>query len=226
MTYFKQYRVTLIGNTPLLLHNSNFDFEAKIKKLRDDPANKGRFTKGDDRTPAQTWMGALYMDPMTSKNLILPSDNLMTMLREGGAQVPTGRGNKTFKTQSQTGIATENMGWDLLVGGKPVPIKTIMALESEENYEVHKATVEKLGFALFEKGVRMGSGSRHIRVRPRFDQWAACGMVRVTDEMITEEVLRTIISFAGAKCGIGDWRPSSSTPGQFGTFTVTLEEVR
>jgi hypothetical protein len=39
-------------------------------------------------------------------------------------------------------------------------------------------------------------------------------------------VLQTILSQAGAMCGLGDWRPSSpSKSGTFGRFEATVKKV-
>jgi hypothetical protein len=63
-------------------------------------------------------------------------------------------------------------------------------------------------------------------VRPRFSRWSCSGTITVLDEMITEDVLRNILVFAGRYSGIGDWRPSApKSPGPWGKFSVELKEV-
>ena len=42
---------------------------------------------------------------------------------------------------------------------------------------------------------------------------------------LTQEVLQKILNKAGSLCGLGDWRPSSRTPGQFGRFSATVEPL-
>ena len=81
-----------------------------------------------------------------------------------------------------------------------------------------------MGFSLFVKRARIGQ-SKHIRVRPRFDNWAAQGELLVTDEQITENILRDILEMAGKYKGLGDWRPSSKTPGFYGTFNAEVKRV-
>jgi hypothetical protein len=74
------------------------------------------------------------------------------------------------------------------------------------------------------KRARVGT-SKHVRVRPRFSNWSASGTLTVVDPSITQEMLQHILTFAGCFCGVGDWRPSSPTPGQFGRFTATITKL-
>ena len=43
------------------------------------------------------------------------------------------------------------------------------------------------------------------------------------DDQITTDVLRSILEYAGRYKGLGDWRPSSKTPGPYGTFTAEIK---
>jgi len=66
-----------------------------------------------------------------------------------------------------------------------------------------------------------------VRVRPRFDNWSCGGTVTVFDDMITTDVLKNILTFAGTYAGLGDWRPSSpKSPGPFGKFTAEVKQVK
>jgi len=218
----RQYRAEIVGVTPLLMHADNLEWADYMKRWETDPANRPKSVKGDDRSPAWRWLGSLY----TEQGLVvLPSDNLMTVLREGGKRCPTGKGQSTFKAQSQSGIVVNESAWPLLVGGKTIPAEPILALRQEEDFLIHQQTAEKFGFALFVKRAKIGQ-SKHVRVRPRFDEWAATGTLTVFDDMITADVLQNILTFAGAYAGIGDWRPSApKAPGPWGKFTVIVTPV-
>lgn len=206
----KNYMVMLSGMRDLLMHKDNIQHGERVKKWSKDPANKDVSVAGDDRSPAWTWIGYLYAE---YGKVVIDSDNLMTMLREGGAQVSTGKGKKTFKAQTQSGIIVNEIDYE--------PIK---ALLNENDFEKHLEITEELGITLFVKRAKIGM-SKHIRVRPRFSNWQASGTITVTDPMLTKDVLQDILTFAGARCGLCDWRPSSKSPGQFGTFVATLEEI-
>lgn len=219
----KQYNVTLFGETALLMHNDNLAWADVMDKWRLDPANKAISKAGDDRTPAWRWIGNLYVH---GGNIVMPADNLMTVLREGGKKVPTGKGQQTFKSQTQSGIIIDQVAWPLLVeGGALVPYKPLKKLIGEPNFERHVETANQLGFDLFVKRAKIGS-AKHVRVRPRFDTWALRGSLTVLDDAITPDVLASIMKISGVYCGLCDWRPSSPrSPGPYGKFTVEIEEV-
>ena len=96
-----QYKITLEGLTPLLMHNDNLNFSEKVKEWQTAPENKALSVAGDDRSPAWSWIGYLYHD---GKTVGVNSDNIMTMLREGGSKVKTGKGKETYKKQTQSRI--------------------------------------------------------------------------------------------------------------------------
>jgi hypothetical protein len=208
------------GTMPLLLHADNIEWSDKMEAWRKNPTNKGISRAGDDRTPAWRWIGNLTYDDQ--KDIIaIPSEYIMRSLMGGGAQVPTGKGQKTFKAQSQSGILCQEMFWPLLVNGKTIGMGAIRELLQVDEFPSQLERVKKLGFNLFVKRARIGT-QKHIRVRPRFDNWSISGEIILTDKQITPEILRQIADIAGRTQGLGDWRPGAKTPGPFGMFTVKL----
>ena len=221
----KQYRITLEGLSPLLMHKDDLNFSEKVKGWRDAPENRGQSSPGDDRTPAWTWIGYLYHD---TKALGINSDCIMTCLREGGAKVPTGKKSETYKKQTQSGLVVDQEQFTLLLDGKEVPVDWINALIENNDFAAHMAAAEQHKFELFVKRAKIGQ-AKHIRVRPLFRNWMATGTITVFDEEIsglTFPVLETILNQAGAQCGLCDWRPSSKTPGSFGKFTPTITPIK
>ena len=218
----KRYNVIITGVTPMLHHWDNIEWADQMAEWKDDPANKKGSKAGDDRSPAWRWIGALYHD---GEYIAIPADNIMTCLREGGAMVPVpgGKNGKTFKSQTQSGMMSEEPAWTMrfpnLVGIGP-----ITALQGETDFKKHMKTVSDLGFSLSVKRAKIGM-AKHVRVRPRFDNWTASGTLIVTDEQITIEVLRNIFAYAGRYKGLGDWRPGGKTPGQYGIFTAEITEA-
>ena len=143
----RTYKIKLTGQSPLLLHNDHLAWTEKIKTWRSDPANKGASVPGDDRSPAWTWIGSLYVD---GGALVIPSDNLMTVLREGAKRCPTGKGKGTFKAQSQSGLIVDDSAWCLTINDERVPYAPIEALKENPDFEEHQRVVASLGFALFQ----------------------------------------------------------------------------
>lgn len=217
----ERYSITIRGERDLLLHHDNLDFVERVKAWQKDPANRNKSVAGDDRSPAWTWIGCLYHD---AYQLVIPADNLMTVIREGAKRVSTGK-RGTFKSQSQSGILINEESWPLFVNGKTVAWNEIAALGTEESFEAHQKFAVDHGFELFVKRAKIGQ-AKHVRVRPRFQNWSCTGSVTILDDAITKPLLQTILDQAGRFAGLGDWRPSSpKSPGPFGTFTATVEEM-
>lgn len=220
----KTYRITITGLSDLLFHADNIEWAGQMQRWREDPANKAKSVRGDDRSPACTWIGSLYHD---GKHIAIPSDNLMRCLMEGGAQVPVpgGKNGKTFKAQTQSGMLVVEEYWPLLLNGKPVPVGNILSLVKEDDFDVHYETAQKAGFQLLVKRAKIGA-SKHVRVRPRFTAWSSTGTLQVWDEQLKLPALVDILRLAGTNKGLGDWRPSSRTPGPFGRFEAKIVEVK
>src|SRR5262245_5678031 len=206
----RQYSVKLEGLTPILMHWDNIDWADQMEAWKNDPANKGKSRAGDDRTPAFRWIGSVYHD---GENVCISSDNMARCLMEGGAlvPVPTGKNGKTFKAQTQSGMKVDDMFIPLLVSGKTIAWKSIDTLRKVPVFTDHLDRVNALGFKLFTKRVRIGA-AKHIRVRPRFDNWILEFSISVWDDAITEAVLKQIFDYAGMYKGLCDWRPGSKTP--------------
>ena len=218
----ERYQIILEGETPLLMHRDNIQFSERVRAWQQE--NRSLSVAGDDRTPAWSWIGSLYDD---GEYVGLNADNVMTMLREGGAKVPTGAKNETYKRQTQSGIVLEEICPPLLVNGKRLEMAPISALLDEDVFAAHVEAVQEMGFDLLVKRAKVGT-SKHIRVRPMFEKWAVITSLMVVDPKesgITREVLQKILNKAGSLCGLGDWRPSSRTPGQFGRFKATVEPL-
>ena len=216
----RQFQVTMTGQTPLLMHYDNLDWAGMLEKWGREPSNKKISVPGDDRTPPWRWIGNLYLN---AGHVCIPSDNLMTMLREGGAKCPTGKKGGTFKRQTQSGLVVDQVAWNLVSSKGEIKMADIKPLTEEMDFEAHIKAAEKLGFMLFVKRAKIGQ-AKHVRVRPRFDVWSCSGTITTLDETINRDVLQMILDNAGMYCGIGDWRPSSpKSPGSFGKFTATVK---
>ena len=219
----RTYQITIKGISPLLMHADDIDWADQMEAWKNNPKNKKLSKAGDDRSPAHRWIGSLYVD---GGKVILPMENLMRCLMEGGAMVlvPGGKSGKTFKAQTQSGIIPSDLGWPLLVNGAEVPYAPIDALLEEPDFDRHRETARACGFSLFLKRARIGQ-SKHIRVRPRFLNWSTTGTLSVVDEQITTGVLNDILEAAGRYKGLCDWRPGSKTPGFYGMFEATATQL-
>jgi hypothetical protein len=216
-----RYQVNITGSQPMLHHADSIEWADAMDEWKLDKDSKKGSKAGDDRSPAWRWLGSLYHD---GSQIIIPTENIMRCLMEGGAMVPTGSGKKTFKSQTQSGIQPVAIGWPLLIRGAPVSVSAILALNGEKDFAKHKQAALDHGFSLFLKRAKIGQ-SKHVRVRPRFEVWATSGELAVTDEQITDRVMNDIVEMAGRYKGLGDWRPGAKTPGPYGMFTATIERI-
>jgi hypothetical protein len=216
----RTYEISITGKRPLLMHQDDVEWSDSLDRYRLENIGGDPGKPGDDRSPAWRWIGSLYHD---GEQLVMPLDNVMRCLMEAGASVSTGKGRLTFKSQTQSGIVPTEMGWPLLVNGKAIPFKPFQELIDEQiaDFAFHKQTAIDNGFELFVKRARIGQ-SKHVRVRPKFEDWSMQGELTVVDELITDTILSQIFEIAGQYKGLGDWRPSSKTPGPFGQFEAAV----
>lgn len=217
----RRYEIKLTGKQPLLMHSDDIEWSDAMDLWRVDKDHKATSKAGDDRSPAWRWIGALYHD---GEHIVVPTANIMRCLMQSGAMVLTGKGQKTFKSQTQSGIMPTQIGWPLLIDKKPLPYAPLKKLIGQKDFAKHKEAALAMGFELFLKRATIGK-SKHVRVRPKFDKWAALGDLVVTDEQITTPVLADIFECGGRYKGLGDWRPGGKTPGSFGMFDAEVIEV-
>lgn len=218
-----RYEFTLTGTRPMLMHFDDVEWADEISAWRLDPENtkKRGESSGDDRRPAHTWIGYLYHD---AANVVIPGANLTSCLKKAGARVPMGR-QKTFKELAVSGILIEDEFLAFTNGGKPIPIAPVHKLKDNPNFKDHAAAALAMGFKLDVRRAAVGA-SKHVRVRPRFEEWAAKGTLEVTAHEITAEVLQSIFDQAG-RVGLGDWRPGSpKSPGPFGMFQTKVKAIK
>lgn len=218
-----QYKITLTGLTPLLMHKDNIVFSEKLKAWTMAPENMKLSVAGDDRTPPWTWIGYTYHDGV---NIGVDSDNIMTMLREGGAKVSF-KGKETFKKQTQSGVMLDQQQFDLYIDNNLVPVDAIRGLIGDTDFNNHISKSEELGFELLVKRAKIGK-AKHVRVRPLFRKWELRGSLTVIDAELsglTHGIIETILNQAGALCGLCDWRPSSGSSGAFGKFKPFVEKI-
>jgi hypothetical protein len=216
----RKFAFAIKGRSALLMHADNIDHADALQAWRQDPKNKGMSKAGDDRTPAWTWMGTMYSD---GEHIALPTDNLAVAVRQAGAKL-TLKGKKTFKEESVSGILFPDEFLKLKVNGQFVAMADLMDLREETSFDVHRKTAAKLGFSLFVKRAAVGT-SKHIRVRPRFDDWSCEGEILVSSPAITADIVANLFELAG-NVGVGSWRPGGKTPGRFGMFQSSIKQVK
>ncbi len=216
----RTFNFKLTGVSPLLMHQDSLAGSDQVSAWIKDSKNKGKSKAGDDRTPAWTWISYCYND---DQHIAIPESVVRAVLREAGKKVLTGYKQETFKSYTQSGIVFLDAYLRFTVGGQQIPWEPIAKLEGL--YAEHVEAVRKMGFILFAKRAKVGT-KKHVRVRPRFDDWAVEGRIVVTEDMLTLPVLTNIFEVAGTYCGLCDWRPGAPAPGPYGRFISTLKEQK
>lgn len=219
----KRYKITLTGLSDLLMHKDNITWSERVRKWQKDPANKPLTVAGDDRSPGWAWMGYVYHH---GGLVCIESDNLMSMLRDAGKKIPGERKNSSLKAITQAGIIVNEVAWPMTVRGAAIGWKAFDDLKLVNDFDQHEERAKAHGFELFVKRAKVGQ-AKHIRVRPRFEEWEVSGTITVTEESLKKSVIQDVLNMGGARVGLGDWRPGSpQSPGPFGKFTSTVEEIK
>ena len=187
---FPKFQFTLTGFMPLLMHADDIDGADKLEEWRKSPANKNMSKPGDDRSPAWTYQTYVYGD---GKHVVMPAENIMAALRGAGAQLILKR-QKTFKEISQSGLLIDGEACQFFNAGKQIKLADIEKFH-DEPFIKHVENCERLGFKLFKKRSRVGT-AKHIRVRPRFDDWQVMGVIHVLKNEITEDILKQLFELA------------------------------
>lgn len=216
------YRVKfeLVGTMPLLMHRDNIEGGTILQEWRKDGKNKNQSVPGDDRSPGWTWTTYLYED---GEVVTMPQENVMRALMTGATQVILKK-QKTYKELSQSAIFmdTEHLRFEY-GDGKQLTLHQVDKIK-DLKFAEQAEKCEQLGFKLFCKRAKIGT-SKHVRVRPRFDKWKVSGELSVRNPDLPFDKLVEIFEYSGA-AGLGDWRPSSKTPGPYGMFVPTLKQIK
>jgi hypothetical protein len=221
----RNVNVELTSKAPMLMHADNIEWADAMEEWKNEPSNKAASKAGDDRTPPWRWIGCLNSDDPDKGEVTVPSEYIMRCIMDGAAQVPTGKGKGTFKALSQSGIISQDFHWKFRVGGKAIRMAEIQKMRGFRTFKEHMAAARDLGFELFVKRVAIGQ-SKHVRVRPRFEQWSTSGELVIIEDQINDKVLRDIFDISGRLRGLGDWRPGApKRPGPFGIFQAKITPV-
>lgn len=214
------FNFTLTGVSPLLMHADDVEKGDMLSAWRKHPENKSLKVAGDDRSPPWSWMTYLITD---GTHVCLSVDMLSASLRQAGSMLTLGK-RGTMKSVSQSGLFLAPDFMPLLVNGKPIKASKIEALR-DLSFSEQSEAAKDLGFSLFVKRATVGS-SKHVRVRPRFEEWSVSGSVELLVKEIDETSIRDLFRLAGQYKGLGDWRPSApKSPGRFGRFVAELKKA-
>lgn len=150
----------------------------------------------DRGTPQEIAQSKLYIG-INGKPMI-PQPNVLRSIVDGGKFHKAGKKQITTKTESLLYACTDIEGSEITIDhSQPWKVDT--------------------------RAVRIPStGGRILAHRPMFDDWKLTFTIKYDDTFINEKLLRQIVDDAGARIGLGDFRPSCKGP--YGKFRVDAWE--
>lgn len=155
-------------------------------------------TQGDRGSEREIAESKLYLD--RDGAVCIPQPNLLACLVEGGSWHKIGKKQVTTKTSSLLYSCLDVVG-------------VMIPIEHKAPWSVDIRPI-----------VIPSTKGRILCYRPRFDDWRLTFEIELITEIIGIKLARNIIDDAGAKVGLGDFRPARKGP--FGRFNVIRwEEV-
>lgn len=214
------YECRFVGVTPFIMDADNFEEQEKLEEwIREHPEES---KKGDDRTPPWRWKLKFHTDDV---QVVVPCDMVIAAIAGAGNEIPkTGRGRKSYKYEALHNICPLDDYHPILVGTKrKKPVLVADITEIEGSFVEQMAAVRDLGFRLFVKRARPRGTSRHIRVRPRFEEYEFTVRLCVTGNTISRELLTQIVNRMDSW---GNWSRRQTKPGPFGKTKAILKEIK
>lgn len=191
----KQLHITLIGDSPLIMHspkcvNPLHPVALKLKELN----SKRKKTEEDYLAISDLeWEAGVYWD-----------DGV-------GLHIP----NECIKATIQNGAKQNKKGKDI---AKYLQVTTLMAplnISEEQDYEKLRTDIRYRDV----RNVRIGQ-SRVMRTRPRFNTWSAEFDVVYDEKMLDIDTIVTALEYAGGYVGVCEMRDRG-----YGRFSVNIQEV-
>jgi hypothetical protein len=165
------------------------------------PKASGRSQEKEDPTEKEKrlWREKLYYDGQNT--VYIPGENIHECMIEGtaywGEKV---QGNKTFTDLVKSAIVVDSLYFDF---DKDSPLIVPFGKAANGNPSRGKK-----------------SGCKVYKIRPLIMPWGGSFSFSVFDPRLTENVIKTILTFAGTFKGLCDWRP------QYGRFELINLEVK
>ena len=189
-----RFRISMTGTTPLLMHSSRLadPLDPVAKALKRVTGKRVKTDEDHEEMARIEHAGGLYLDDPLGP--YVPGENVARCLVEAARITKSGK-------KIEQGVVIDTDVNPLVYRGPRDPD----GLWADENFR-HRASV-KIG------------QQRVMRTRPLFREWEVYADGIYDPAIINLGDLGEIAETAGARIGLGDWRP------RFGRFTATVEKV-
>jgi hypothetical protein len=152
-------------------------------------------------SPEEEARNALYTD---GDIIVIPSLNVKAMLRNAGRNYKIPQRRATYGAYIRAGIDIE-----------PSPYIPLLNPKTNQPYRVSDKP-----WKIDVRTVVVQGGSRILRARPRFDEWALeFKIINMDPEILKSTVIKQILVDAGKYYCLGDFRP------EFGRFKIERFEI-
>ena len=200
-------RIESAPESPLLMQSFSEKSKTEMLERQMKVAKSGK----QARNPVEEFVNALWWMDLGKKPAKVDADADPNKLVRGAKfgipsrlfkQAIVGAGNKNI------GLAKTNLRGAFFVKGKLVGSDTLVEIEGTPTMD--------------ERHVRLASGSADLRFRGFFEKWAAVLEIEYDAEQISKEQLCGLISGAGWKQGVCDFRPATCG-GDYGKWQIVTE---
>lgn len=197
----KQFKVSINGVTPLIMHNSESadprnKWTLMMKPLKDKRSKK---TESDmNEINDISFLSSLYWSDDLG-GLYMPTDNIRKMLLEAGR----GCDQKGAKKQIVGVRFSEYLGYKLITPNRD----NIKALKVDDSLRYFKI-------------VTIGK-AKVPSIRAIFKEWSFDIEITIDCSIVNPSTVEEWFEYAGDRVGLGGRRPYAPTPGEFGRFQIT-----
>ena len=185
------FEATLVGITPLLMHNGHLadPMSPATRALKAVTSRRKKTDEDHAEARKLEWLGSLYLN---EKGLpCIPAENVLSLVVAGAKKDKNG-------TEAKSGVMPDVGGeyFDLIYDGP----KDLEALYADPRFvDCRSAKV---------------MSARIMRTRPMFRNWKIKVRLCYNPDVIDEATIQQALEIAGERVGLGDYRP------RFGRFVV------
>jgi len=190
MAGIRIYEAEVVGNLPLLMHNSQLadPLNAHTKAVKALTSLKVKTDEHHVQIAEAEYQGGLYIDDQIGP--YIPGDMIEACLYDAAARM---RKKKSFKAT----VTTPESMYRLEYEGP----RTREGLVADPRFRDYRS-------------IKVSDSKRIMRTRPRFNEWSAKFTLQLFPGDVTPDMLERALTDAGMYHGFGDYRP------KFGLFSL------